>query len=29
MQATDFGDLHDGAELRRRNQPDVWRILVE
>ncbi len=29
MQATDFGDLHDGAELRRRGEPDVWRILVE
>jgi hypothetical protein len=29
MQATDFGDLHDCADLRSLDRPPVWRILVE
>ena len=29
MQATDFGNLHDRADLRSLDRPPVWRILVE
>jgi len=29
MEAPDFGNLHDGANLRPLDGPHVWRILLE
>ncbi len=29
MQATNFGNLHDGANLRPLDRPHVWRILLK